>query len=137
MYKQNDKLLCITLEGWSYRQSSGLLTTNSWNSLQRIHICSTLSNFMLIMILRIMEEAPAIMTRGEGRFCKQRDTDDGLNVTYSWANIRYLQNVLFLNEAREKLETIIYHFYKSYGLPLPIRCKRHARKDYPAFAKNW
>ena len=41
-----------------------------------------------------------------------------------------------LNEAREKLEVIIYRFCKSYGLPLPRRYKRRARKDYLAFAKS-
>ena len=33
-------------------------------------------------------------------------------------------------------ETIIYRFCKSYGLPLPRRYRRRARKDYLAFAKN-
>lgn len=52
------------------------------------------------------------------------------------ANIRYPQDVSLLNEAREKLETILYRFHKAYGLPLPRRYKRKARKDYLAFAKS-
>lgn len=50
-------------------------------------------------------------------------------------NIRYSQDVSLLNEAREKLETIIYRFHKSYGLELPRRYAKRARKDYLAFAK--
>ena len=50
-------------------------------------------------------------------------------------NIRYPQDVSLLNEAREKLETIIYRFCKSYGLPLPRRYRKSARKNYLAFAK--
>ena len=41
----------------------------------------------------------------------------------------------FLNEAREKLEGIIYKFHKAYGLPLPRRYRRKGRKDYLVFAK--
>ncbi len=52
------------------------------------------------------------------------------------ANIRYSQDISLLNEAGEKLETIIYRFYKSYGLPLPRRYRIRARKDYLAFAKS-
>ena len=51
-------------------------------------------------------------------------------------NIRYPQDVSLLNEAREKLETIICRFCKSYDLPLPRRYKKCARKDYLAFAKS-
>ena len=36
----------------------------------------------------------------------------------------------------EKLETIIYRFCKSYGLPLPRRYSKRARKDYLAFVKS-
>ena len=39
-------------------------------------------------------------------------------------------------EAREKLETIIYRFCRSYGLPLPRRYRKRARKDYLTFAKS-
>ena len=59
-----------------------------------------------------------------------------LDATCAPANIRYPQDVSLLNEAREKLETILYRFHKAYGLPLPRRYKRKARKDYLAFAKS-
>lgn len=52
------------------------------------------------------------------------------------ANIRYPQDISLLNESREKLETIIYRFCKSYGLLLPRRYSKRARKDYLAFAKS-
>jgi len=59
-----------------------------------------------------------------------------LDATCAPANIRYPQDVSLLNEAREKLETILYRFHKAYGLLLPRRYKRKARKDYLAFAKS-
>ena len=59
-----------------------------------------------------------------------------LDATCAPANIRYPQDISLLNEAREKLETIIYRFCKSYGLPLPRRYSKRARKDYLAFAKS-
>ena len=58
-----------------------------------------------------------------------------LDATCAPVNIRYPQDVSLLNEAREKLETIIYRFHKSYGLELPRRYSQRARKDYLAFAK--
>ena len=58
-----------------------------------------------------------------------------LDATCAPSNIRYPQDVSLLNEAREKLEAIIYRFCKSYGLPLPRRYSRKARKEYLAFAK--
>lgn len=58
------------------------------------------------------------------------------DATCAPANIRYPQDISLLNEAREKLETIIYRFCKSYGLPLPRRYRKRARKDYLAFAKS-
>lgn len=69
----------------------------------------------------------------------KEDTNKGtliLDATCAPANIRYPQDISLLNEAREKLETIIYRFCKSYGLPLPRRYRRRARKDYLAFAKS-
>ena len=51
-------------------------------------------------------------------------------------NIRYPQDISLLNEAREKLEYIIYRMCKSYGLTLPRRYRRKARKDYLAFVKS-
>lgn len=59
-----------------------------------------------------------------------------LDATCAPVNIRYPQDISLLNEAREKLETIIYRFCKSYGLPLPRRYSKCARKDYLAFAKS-
>lgn len=59
-----------------------------------------------------------------------------LDATCAPANIRYPQDISLLNEAREKLETIIYRFSKTYGLPLPRRYSKRARKDYLAFAKS-
>ncbi len=69
----------------------------------------------------------------------KEDTNKGtltLDATCAPADIRYPQDISLLNEAREKLETIIYRFCKSYGLPLPRRYSRRARKDYLAFAKS-
>ena len=69
----------------------------------------------------------------------KEDTNKGtltLHATCAPADIRYPQDISLLNEAREKLETIIYRFCKSYGLPLPGRYRRRARKDYLSFAKS-
>ena len=59
-----------------------------------------------------------------------------LDATCAPANIRYPQDVSLLNEAREKLEGIIYRLCRSHGLPLPRRYKKRARKEYLAFAKS-
>lgn len=59
-----------------------------------------------------------------------------LDAICALANIRYPQNISLLNVAREKLETIICRFCKSYGLPLPRRYSKRARKDHHAFAKS-
>lgn len=53
-----------------------------------------------------------------------------VDATCAPANIRYPQDISLLNEAREKLETMICRFCKSYGLALPRRYARKARKDY-------
>lgn len=69
----------------------------------------------------------------------KEDTNKGtltLDATCAPADIRYPQDISLLNEAREKLENIIYRFCKSYGLPLPRRYRRRARKDYLSFAKS-
>lgn len=58
-----------------------------------------------------------------------------LDATCAPVNIRYPQDVALLNEAREKLETIIYRFCKAYGLDLPRCYRREARKEYLKFAK--
>lgn len=44
----------------------------------------------------------------------------------SCAPVRYPQDVSLLNEAREKLETMIYRLCKSYGLALPRRYSKRA-----------
>ena len=51
------------------------------------------------------------------------------------SNIRYPQDFSLLNEAREKLETIIIRFCKAYGLSRPRMYRRVARKNYLALAK--
>lgn len=59
-----------------------------------------------------------------------------VDATCAPANIRFPQDVSLLNESREKLETIIGGFCKTYSLPLPRRYGRKARKEYLAFAKS-
>lgn len=59
-----------------------------------------------------------------------------IDATCAPVNIRYPQDIFPLNEAREKLEYIIYRMCKSYGLTLPRRYRRNARKDYLAFVKT-
>lgn len=59
-----------------------------------------------------------------------------LDATCAPVNIRYPQDVSLLNEAREKLEAVVYRFHKMYGLSLPRRYCKKARKDYLAFAKS-
>ena len=69
----------------------------------------------------------------------KEDTHKGtltLDATCAPANIRYPQDISLLNEAREKLETMIYCFCKCYGLKLPRRYRKRARKEYLAFAKS-
>ncbi len=58
------------------------------------------------------------------------------DATCTSANIRYLQDILLLNEAREKLENIICRFCKCYSLKLPRRYRKCARKEYLAYAKS-
>lgn len=58
-----------------------------------------------------------------------------LDATCAPSNIRYPQDFSLLNEAREKLETIIIRFCKSYGLYRPRMYRRKARKSYLALAK--
>lgn len=59
-----------------------------------------------------------------------------LDATCAPANIRYPQDFSLLNEAREKLETIIIRFCKTYGLASPRMYRRMARKNYLALAKT-
>ena len=58
-----------------------------------------------------------------------------LDATCAPSNIRYPQDFSLLNEAREKLETIIIRFCKSYGISKPRMYRRQARKNYLALAK--
>lgn len=70
---------------------------------------------------------------------KEEPTNRGtlaIDATCAPVNIRYPQDISLLNEAREKLEQMIYRMCKTYGLQLPRRYRRKARKDYLAFAKS-
>ena len=59
-----------------------------------------------------------------------------LDATCAPSNIRYPQDFSLLNEAREKLETMIIRFCKTYGLARPRMYRRQARKNYLALAKT-
>ena len=58
-----------------------------------------------------------------------------LDATCAPSNIRYPQDFSLLNEAREKLETVIIRFCKTYGFSRPRMYRRIARKNYLALAK--
>ena len=58
-----------------------------------------------------------------------------LDATCAPSNIRYPQDFSLLNEAREKLETIIIRFCKNYGFSRPRMYRKQARKNYLALAK--
>ena len=69
----------------------------------------------------------------------KEDTNKGTltpDATCAPANIRYPQDISLLNEAREKLENVIYRYCKCYGFKLPRRYRKRARKEYLAFAKS-
>ena len=81
---------------------------------------------------------PSVGKSGDDGTAKE-DTNKGtltLDATCAPANIRYPQDISLLNEAREKLENMIYCFCKCYGLKLPRRYRKRARKEYLAFAKS-
>lgn len=59
-----------------------------------------------------------------------------LDATCAPANVRYPQDFSLLNEAREKLETLISRFCKTYGLARPRMYRLKARKNYLALAKT-
>ena len=59
-----------------------------------------------------------------------------VDATCAPSNIRYPQDFFLLNEAREKLETSIIRFCKSYGFFRPRMYRRQARKNYLALAKT-
>lgn len=58
-----------------------------------------------------------------------------LDATCAPSKIRYPQDFSLLNEAREKLETIIIRFCKIYGFSRPRMYRKQARKNYLALAK--
>lgn len=58
-----------------------------------------------------------------------------LDATCAPSNIRYPQDFSLLNEAGEKLETIIIRFCKTYGFSRPRMYRRVARKKYLTLAK--
>ena len=58
-----------------------------------------------------------------------------LDATCAPVNIRYPQDISLLNEAREKLEVLILWFHKTYGVALPRRDCREARRAYLNYAK--
>ena len=87
------------------------------------------------------KDDPTLPSRGKTNDdgTAKEDTHKGtltLDATCAPANIRYPQDISLLNEAREKLKTMIYHFCKCYGLKLPRRYRKCARKEYLAFAKS-
>lgn len=85
------------------------------------------------------EDPPSGSGTGSGGEDDAEPKNEGtliVDATCAPVNIRYPQDVSLLNEAREKLEAMIAHFHKAYGLPLPRRYCRNARKDYLAFAKS-
>ena len=85
------------------------------------------------------DPAPPSEEKNSDADTAKEDTNKGtltIDATCSSANIRYPQDVSLLNEAREKLEEIIYRFCKCYSLKLPRRYRKRARKEYLAFAKS-
>lgn len=99
----------------------------------------------LVLFLKQLD-VDAIMDANAIMFDKKDDdkTEDAtsgnqgtliVDATCALANIRYPQDISLLNEAREKLEAIIYRFCKAYALPVPRRYARKTRKDYLAYAK--
>lgn len=85
------------------------------------------------------DDQPPSPGSANGEDASKAEANEGtliLDATCAPANIRYPQDISLLNEAREKLESIIYRFCKAYGLALPRRYSQRARKDYLAFAKS-
>lgn len=75
----------------------------------------------------------------ESNLPKEKTDNQGIlaiDATCTPVNIWYPQDISLLNEAREKLERMVYRMCKTYGLRLPRRYRRKARKDYLAFAKS-
>ena len=89
------------------------------------------------------DDQPGLPSSGNGTdessMPKKEETNKGtlaIDATCAPANIRYPQDISLLNEAKEKLEHMIYRMCKTYGLQLPRRYCRKARKEYLAFAKS-
>lgn len=59
-----------------------------------------------------------------------------LDASCAPVNVRFPQDVSLLNEAREKLETVIFRICDDNGIYRPRTYKKRARKDYLAFAKS-
>lgn len=70
-------------------------------------------------------EAPSSSRSGMDENSNQEEAPDkgtlAMNATCALTNIWYPRNVSLLNEAREKLEYMIYRMCKYYGLKLPRR----------------
>lgn len=58
-----------------------------------------------------------------------------LDASCAPSNIKYPQDFQLLNNAREKLETIIDRFCKEYSVPKPRMYRKEARKNYLKLAK--
>ena len=59
-----------------------------------------------------------------------------LDASCAPVNVRFPQDVSLLNEAREKLEAVIFRICDDNGIYRPRTYKKRARKDYLAFAKS-
>lgn len=59
-----------------------------------------------------------------------------LDASCAPVNVRFPQDVSLLNEAREKLEAVIFRICDDNGIYRPRIYKKRARKDYLAFAKS-
>lgn len=81
---------------------------------------------------------PSVGKTGDDGTAKEETTKGTLTLDATCAptNIHYPQDISLLNETREKQETMIYRFCKCYGLKLPRRYRKCARKEYLAFVKS-
>lgn len=86
------------------------------------------------------KKPPSSGDNADGKTVPENEAENkgtlALDATCAPVNIRYPQDVSLLNEAREKLEYMIYRMCRTYGIKLPRRYRRKARKDYLAFAKS-
>ena len=75
----------------------------------------------------------------ESNMPKREEDNEGtltIDATCAPSDIWYPQDISLLDEAREKLEYMIYRMCKAYGMQLLRRYRRRARKDNLAFAKG-